>query len=129
MYDEGLSKLHLIAKNYVASLGKGDFDNIPYHDQVILRAPINPGGSEVPIHGKETLRTSWWAPLPSLVAGTEFISSYTSEDNTGVAVEFHCHIKSPQCTLRIVDRFQIDDEGLITEQENFFDPSALANPS
>ncbi len=31
-------QLHEIARNYVASLGTGDFDNIPYTETVELRA-------------------------------------------------------------------------------------------
>jgi len=43
-------------------------------------------------------------------------------------VEFHCEILSPSCTLRVIDRFKIDQEGKIIEQENFFDPRDITNP-
>jgi hypothetical protein len=43
-------------------------------------------------------------------------------------VEFLCGIIAPACTLRIVDRFIVNDEGRISEQENFFDPRDVTNP-
>ena len=46
-------KLHQLARSYVESLGSGDFDSIPYAENVELRAPLCPGGSAVPLIGKE----------------------------------------------------------------------------
>jgi hypothetical protein len=132
MQTETLTKcqlLHRVAKTYVmAGLGGKNFDAIPYHDNVVLRAPICPGGSHNPLKGKETLRTQWWAPLPTLVAGVDLLDSYVNEDETAVTVEFHCHIADPHVTLRIVDRFKVNEEGEITEQENFFDPRDITHP-
>lgn len=123
-------QLHAIGRNYVLKgLGEKNFDAIPYADDVELRAPLAPGGSEHPLRGKENLRTQWWAPLPTLVAGVELIDSYINKDETAVTVEFHCHIAQPACTLRIIDRFTVNAEGKITAQENFFDPRAVTNPS
>jgi hypothetical protein len=120
--------LHEIARNYVLNgLGKLNFDAIPYADDVTLRAPLCPGGSEMPLTGKENLRAFWWAPLPSLLEGVELIDSYVSQQNNSVAVEFHCRIISPACTLRVIDRFIINDEGKILFQENFFDPRDVTN--
>mgnify|MGYP003536635810 CR=1 FL=1 len=127
-----LSKSHLLhsmARNYVENgLGGKNFDAIPYHKDVVLRAPICPGGSGSPIKGKENLRTQWWAPLPTLVGGVDFIDSYVNSEESAVTVEFHCHITQPACTLRIIDRFMVNEDGEITEQENFFDPRDITNP-
>ncbi len=121
--------LHSIAKHYVTKgLGAKDFDAIPYDDNVKLRAPLTAGGSWQPIVGKENIRTQWWAPLPSLVGNTAVIDSFVNRNATAVTVEFHCEILSPACTLRIVDRFTINEKGKITEQENFFDPRAVTHP-
>jgi hypothetical protein len=115
--------LHQIARNYVLyGLGELNFDAIPYADEVSLRAPLCPGGSEIPITGKENIRNQWWAPLPSLLGGVELIDSFVNEEKNSVAVEFHCRILSPACTLRVIDRFVINDKGKIIFQENFFDP-------
>lgn len=121
--------LHQIARSYVLNgLGGKNFDAIPYDDNVILRAPINPGGSSNPLRGKENLRTQWWAPLPALLGGVKLIDTFVNEEDSAVAVEFHLEIINPACTLRLVDRFTINEKGKIIEQENFFDPRDITNP-
>jgi hypothetical protein len=122
--------LHQIARDYVVNgLAAKNFDAIPYDDNVILRAPLCPGGSASPIIGKENLRNIWWAPLPSLVGKVDLIDSCVNEKGTAVTVEFHCEITDPYCVLRVVDRLIINGKGKITEQENFFDPREVTNPA
>jgi len=122
--------LEQVARKYVVDcLGKGDFDSIPYHPEVELRAPLCPGGSEVPLRGREALRDQWWQPLPDMVLGVELLDVYVNEPLTAVAVEFLLGIRKPACKLRIVDRFAVDGAGRITSQENYFDPSVLTQPS
>lgn len=120
--------LHQLARNYVDSLGAGDFESIPYHEQVELRAPINPKGSAEPMRGRDRLKAEWWAPLPDLVSGTELLDTYINEDASAVTAEFLCHISQPACTLRIIDRFRVNEDGKITNQENFFDPRDITHP-
>jgi len=122
-------RLHEIARDYVLKgLGGKNFDAIPYHDEVGLRAPLCPGGNENRLAGKTNLLEQWWAPLPNLLAGVEIIDTYVNKKETAVTVEFWCRILEPSCTLRVIDRFIIDDDGLIIEQENFFDPRDVTNP-
>ena len=47
---------------------------------------------------------------------------YFSADGTGVAAQATISIVQPACTLRVVDRFNIDMDNTITGQENHFDP-------
>ena len=116
-----------IAKAYVLNgLGAKNFDAIPYADEVSLRAPLNQGGSAKPIVGKENVRNTWWAPLPDLVGNVNLLDVYINSELTAVSVEFHCEILHPSCWLRIIDRFTVNDDGMIIEQENFFDPSPLS---
>ena len=125
---ERKTQLHAIARGYVTEgLGKGNFDAIPYAEDVSLRAPLAPGGSTHPLQGRENLRTVWWAPLPALVGGVEVVESYVNEDLTRVAVEFHLQVTNPACTLRILDRFTVNEEGEIVQQENYFDPRDVTN--
>jgi len=123
------AQLHHLARAYVLDgLGKGDFDPIPYAEDVCLRAPLCPGGSGVPLVGRTKLREKWWAPFPQLVTGVEVLDTYVNRALTAVTVEFLCHIRQPACTLRVVDRFKVNAEGRITDQENFFDPRDVTDP-
>ena len=121
-------QLHEIARNYLASLGAGDFDSIPYVETIELRAPLCPGGSAIPLIGRNNLKVTWWAPLPDLVSKVELIDSYVNEELSAVTVEFLCHIDAMSCVLRIVDRCRVNADGRITSQENFFDPRDVTNP-
>ena len=123
------ARLHAIARGYVTEgLGKKNFEAIPYSDNVVFRAPIAPGGSSNPLSGRETVRTTWWAPLPDLVDKVEVVDSYVNEALSAVTVEFYCTLSNPACTLRIIDRFIINEDGEITSQENFFDPRDATHP-
>jgi hypothetical protein len=128
-HDSRAEQLHRLARAYVLEgLGQGNFNSIPYADNVSLRAPLCAGGSAVPLIGKANLLEKWWAPLPPQVAGVEVVETFVNQDLTVVAVEFRCRIRHPACTLRVIDRFTIDPAGWIVEQENFFDPRDLTNP-
>jgi hypothetical protein len=35
---------------------------------------------------------------------------------------------NPPATLRVADRFNVNEQGKITEQENHFDPRDVTNP-
>lgn len=56
------------------------------------------------------------------------IDTYVNQDLSAVTVEFHLDIIAPACTLRVIDRFVVDDEGCITAQENFFDTRDVTSP-
>ena len=120
--------LKTIAASYVQCLASGDFDSIPYADDVELRAPLCPNGSNQPLVGKHSLREQWWAPLPDLVSDASLIDIFVNDSLSSVAVEFHCRIDSASCTLRVMDRFRVNEAGKITVQENFFDPRDVTNP-
>ncbi|PRY03967.1 SnoaL-like protein [Pontibacter ummariensis] len=127
--EDRVATLHRIVRAYVAEgLAKGNFDAIPYHEAVELRAPLCPGGSAVPLKGREQLREVWWKPLPDLVEACEVVDSFVNTEQTAAAVEFYCYLRAPKVKLRIMDRFQIDEQGRITAQENFFDPRDVTHP-
>jgi hypothetical protein len=124
---ERAALLHTIARNYVLeSLGKKNFDAIPYAEDVTLRAPLTPGGSAQPLIGKENLRKIWWAPLPALLGEAKIVDTFVNENLTAVTIEFHLQILvKPPVELRIIDRFTVNEQGQITAQENFLDPREL----
>jgi hypothetical protein len=123
-------QLHAVARQYVMKgLGKKDFDAIPYEEDVVIRAPLCPGGSTQPLVGKENLRNIWWAPLPGLLGEVSILDTYVNQDLTAVTIEFHLQVLvSPPVELRIIDRFKVNEEGKITDQENFLDPRDVTNP-
>lgn len=126
--EERIALLHRIAADYVTKgLGGKNFEAIPYHESVELRAPIHPEGSGTAMHGRTFIQENWWAPLPDLVASTTLLDTFVNSDLSAVTAEFHCHIADPECTLRIVDRFVVDSEGNILKQENFFDPRDITH--
>jgi len=122
-------QLHTIARTYVTKgLGEKNFDAIPYDNNVTLRAPLCPGGMDVPLTGKDNLREVWWAPLPDLIGNATVLDTYVNDELTAVTCEFTLEIVPLSTTLRILDRFTVNDDGKITEQSNYFDPRNVTNP-
>jgi SnoaL-like domain len=123
------AQLHAIARAYVTEgLGKKNFAAIPYADNVTLRAPLCPGGMDMPLTGKDTLRDVWWAPLPQLIGAVTVVDTYVNDDLTAVTCEFTLEIVNSATTLHILDRFTVNDAGKILEQSNYFDPRTVTNP-
>lgn len=120
--------LRAAADAYFAGLLQQDFDAIPYAEDVVLRAPIVPGGSANPLSGRETVRAVWWQPLLPALDGVavNVIDYYVNADATAVCVAAEITVPAAKATLRVADRFEVDAEGRITEQENHFDPRAVA---
>src|SRR6266540_6344349 len=56
-YAERRAQLFGAADAYVEALAKKDFSLIPYAENVVLRAPVAPGGVHVPLVGREALRS------------------------------------------------------------------------
>jgi len=121
------SQLMLTAEKYFNALGNKNFFDIPFSDDIVFRAPIAPGGSGNPIHGKEALLEKWWEPLKPALEGIQIkiIDHYYNDSLSGLAIKADISIAALGATLRTVDLFIINDEGKITEQENHFDASAM----
>jgi hypothetical protein len=114
---------------YFEGLGKKDFDLIPFSDDVELRAPLAPGGVHNPIHGRDAVRAVWWEPLPGLLGTVRRGSVYFDDELTGAIAEAEIEVLvDPPVILRVADRFNVDEAGHITEQENHFDPRDVTNP-
>ncbi|MDQ3256884.1 MAG: nuclear transport factor 2 family protein [Acidobacteriota bacterium] len=125
-------QLRAIAERYFESLRRKDFSAIPYDDNVTLRAPLTPGGVNQPLVGKEALRTQWWQPLGPALEGVQIkvFEHYINEAMTAIVTESEIKINvvDPPATLRVADRFTVDEQGKIIEQENHFDPRDVTNP-
>ncbi len=125
-------QLRTIVDRYFAALSQKDFSAIPYDDDVTLRAPLAPQGVNQPLAGKSELHALWWIPLEPALAGVEItiLDYYLNEAMTAVCAEalITLNTMSPSVTLRVADRFTVNAEGYITEQENHFDPRDVTNP-
>ena len=69
----------------------------------------------------------WWQPLVPALDGVtvNVIDYYVNADATAISVAAEIGFPVAKTTLRVVDRFRIDADGRITEQENHFDPRAV----
>lgn len=121
------SQLKTVAEKYFNSLREKRFDGIPYADNASLRAPFTPGGVDVPLQGKSTIYEKWWVPLEPALDGVTIsvLGHYYHEDLSGIMSEAEIRLKAPGVTLRVADRFTVDEEGKIVEQENHVDPRAV----
>jgi len=125
-------RLRAIAEAYFEALRTQNFDSIPYHDNVSVRAPFAPGGVNQPLTGKEALRSQWWQPLEPALEGMQIrvLDHYINESMTSIVTEAEIEVRivDPPITLRVADRFTVDAQGKIVEQENHFDPRDVTNP-
>lgn len=122
-----VGQLKQVAECYFDSLRHSHFESIPYAEKVALRAPLTPGGVATPLKGKSEVYDKWWKPLQPALDGVTVtvLGHYIHEDLSGIISEVEIPLKTPAVTLRGADRFTIDEEGRITEQENHFDPRAV----
>jgi hypothetical protein len=122
------AQLRAVAEAYFGALAQKDFEAIPYDDNVVLRAPLAPGGVHNPLVGKEALRTIWWPPLVPALGEVNIIEHYINDELTAIVTEAEIHTVNPRATLRVADRFTVNNVGKIIEQENHFDPRDVTNP-
>jgi catechol-2,3-dioxygenase len=120
-------QLKRISETYFQALRDKDFNAIPFSDDIIFRAPLAPGGSGNPIKGKEELYEKWWKPLEPALEGAEIkiVDHYYNESLTEMVTKVEFYIAVMGATLRAADRFVINSEGKIAEQENHFDASPM----
>jgi hypothetical protein len=120
-------QLKKVTENYFDSFKTKSFATIPYSDDVVLRAPIAPGGVHNPIKGKQEVFTKWWQPLEPALDGVsiKIIDQFYNDSLTGVIAKADFTLAGPGITLRVADLFFVNEEGKITEQENHFDASPL----
>lgn len=125
-------QLRHAAEAYFEGLRQKNFATIPFDDNASLRAPIAPGGVHHPLVGKNAVYEQWWLPLVPALEGVEItvLDHYFNESLTAICTEANITINvvSPPAKLRVADRFTINAEGQITEQENHFDPRDITNP-
>ena len=120
-------QLKKISETYFQALRDKNFSAIPFSDDIAFRAPLAPGGSHNPIKGKQNVFEQWWKPLEPALDGAQIkiIDHYYNESLTELITKAEFYIAVMGATLRAADRFIINEEGKITEQENHFDASPM----
>lgn len=114
-------------ESYFQALRDKNFTAIPFHDSLIFRAPLAPGGVHNPLNGKQAVFDLWWKPLEPALDGVvvNIIDHYYNESLTGMLIKAEIILPGAGLTLRVADRFIINEDGKIIEQENHFDASQL----
>ncbi|WP_373496286.1 VOC family protein, partial [Aquiflexum sp.] len=122
--------LEKVSETYFQALRNRDFKAIPFSDNIVFRAPLAPGGSKYPIKGKEELLDQWWKPLEPALDGIQInvIDHFYNESLTQIITRADITIAALGVTLRVADRFTVNESGEISEQENHFDASPMKSP-
>ena len=120
-------QLKQVAEAYFNALKNKNFSAIPFSDDIVLRAPVAPGGVHYPVKGKQEVIEKWWKPLEPALEGVviNIVDHYYNESLTEVVTRADITIAALGATLRTADKFVINDDGKITEQENHFDASPM----
>ncbi len=119
--DVSRNQLREISEVYFAGMAKKDMSEVPWHPDVTLRSPLAPKGLDAPVRGRPAVLALFEALYPVL-GEMRIIEHYFNEELTVIATRADVGITDPPCFLRVVDRFRIDAQGRITEQENHYDP-------
>ncbi|WP_373521959.1 VOC family protein [Aquiflexum sp.] len=122
--------LEKVSETYFQALKSKDFKAIPFSDNIVFRAPLAPGGVQYPIKGKQDLLDQWWKPLEPALDGIQInvIDHFYNESLTHIITRADITIAALGVTLRVADRFMVNEDGEITEQENHFDASPMKSP-
>lgn len=109
-----------VAEAYFDGLRTKDMSRVPWHDDVRFRGPLAPGYPE-PIQGRQAVE-SWFSGLYPVLGEVRVIEHYFNTARTEIATRAEVAITSPKGILHVLDRFVVDSDGRITEQENYYDP-------
>lgn len=112
--------LAAIAEAYFSGLRSKDMSRVPWHDDVVFRGPLAPGYPE-PIQGRRAVE-SWFAGLYPVLGEVRVIEHYVNVEQTEIVTRAEVSITDPKGVLRVLDRFVVDSDGNIREQENYYDP-------
>src|SRR5262245_20399393 len=122
------AQMKRVAEAYFEGMGKKDMLQVPWDDYVVLRSPLAPGGLDTPLVGRPAV-LAWFASLFPVLGAMQVIEYYYNEDLTVISTRSDVGITNPPCALRVVDRFTVNANGKITQQENHYDPRPALPPS
>ena len=114
------SDLIAVAEAYFSGLRTKDMSRVPWHDDLVFRGPLAPGYPE-PMMGRQAVQ-AWFSGLYPVLGDVRVIEHYINVSQTEIATRAEVAITQPKGVLRVLDRFVVDADGRITEQENYYDP-------
>jgi hypothetical protein len=120
-------QLFAAANAYFAGLTQKDVSRVPWHPDVVFRGPLTPETPE-PIRGQAAVR-AWFEGLYPALGGVDVIEHHIGDGERSIATRADVHLTQPPSVLRVLDRFVVDEAGLIVEQENHFDPRPALAPA
>ena len=109
-----------VAEAYFSGLRRKDMSGVPWHEHIVFRGPLAPGYPE-PLQGREAVE-AWFSGLYTVLGEIRVIEHYINSAQTEIVTRAEVTITEPAGVLRVLDRFLIDSNGAITEQENYYDP-------
>ena len=115
------------AEAYFRGLSVRDVSRVPWHPEVVFRGPLTPSAPE-PLRGHAAVR-AWFEGLYPALGTVEVLEHHVGEGQRAIATRADVHLTHPPAVLRVLDRFLVDDAGLIVEQENHFDPRPALAPA
>ncbi len=120
-------QLKSVSESYFQALRDKNFSNIPFSEDIVFRAPVAPGGVHHPMKGRQAVQQQWWKPLEPALDGIEIKirEHYYNDSLTTVVTRADITLTGPGISLRTADRFVINEDGKIIEQENHFDASPM----
>ena len=121
-------RLRSISEIYFSGMAKKDMSDVPWAEDVILHSPLAPGGLDTPLVGASAVR-EFFESLYPVLGDIKVIEHYFNEDLSAIATRSDVGLTDPPCVLRVVDRFRVDPEGRIIEQENHYDPRPATGDS
>ncbi|MGH8245186.1 MAG: nuclear transport factor 2 family protein [Gammaproteobacteria bacterium] len=116
-------QLKAAADAYFNGLAEKNFAAVPYANNVKLRTPLAPGGSDKPIQGK-TQVLKFFAGLFPVLGTTKVVDHFINDTMTAILTKAEVSMVQPAVTLRVADLFYVNEKGEITEQENHYDSRA-----
>ena len=114
-------RLRTISETYFAGMAKKDMSEVAWAEDVVLYSPLAPEGLATPLVGASSVR-KWFESLYPVLGEIKVIEHYFNEDFSAIASRSDVGLTDPPCVLRVVDRFRVNAEGMIIEQENHYDP-------
>jgi hypothetical protein len=126
--DKRAARLRKIAQAYFNGLSKRNLSSIPYDGNVILRAPLAPGGAVIPIEGKAAV-LDYLNGILHILGEVKVLEHYFNEQRTKICTEAEIEVISPKSTLHMADCFTVSKAGKIIAHTNYYDPRPALPPS